>query len=108
MSLYDQSIFKKELYVFDSLSNTKILCEFFGTMAYVYITNWANVLHKELAEPYLNPLSIHSYAVACGMILTIIYYLGKDCSGAVYNPGLTVIFILFIISFYRLFFELKK
>jgi len=80
MSGYDQALFKPSLGVFGSVTKEKVVCEFAGTFALVYFSNWAYTNYR------LQDMSSSSYAVTMGLLMTILIYLGKDISGAIYNP----------------------
>ena len=67
-----------------ALRNT--LVEFFGTMALVYFSNWANLLYE------LEKLSLAGYGVVYGLILSVLIYIGLDTSGGHFDPSVTVSF----------------
>lgn len=65
-----------------ALRNTMV--EFFGTLALVYFSNWANLLYE------LNYLSLAGYGLVYGLVLSILIYIGLDTSGAHFDPSVTV------------------
>lgn len=67
------------------LAMRNILVEFFGTLALVYFSNWANLLYE------LELLSLAGYGLVYGLVLSILIYVGLDTSGAHFDPSVTVI-----------------
>lgn len=66
------------------LAMRNILVEFFGTLALVYFSNWANLLYE------LGLLSLAGYGLVYGLVLSILIYVGLDTSGAHFDPSVTV------------------
>lgn len=60
------------------------MVEFFGTLALVYFSNWANLLYE------LKMLSLAGYGIVYGLILSLLIYIGLDTSGGHYDPSVTV------------------
>jgi glycerol uptake facilitator-like aquaporin len=66
------------------LALRNIMVEFFGTLALVYFSNWANLLYE------LKMLSLAGYGIVYGLILSLLIYIGLDTSGGHYDPSVTV------------------
>jgi len=86
--LYDQSMFKPSLSVFKHLTKRKIVCEFLGTLAFVFFANWSYISFR------LNNQSASSYGLSVGLLHMSLIYLGKDISGAIYNPAMILALIM--------------
>jgi glycerol uptake facilitator-like aquaporin len=61
-----------------------ILIELGGTAALVYFTNWANILYE------LGQITMTSYALVFGLIMSVLVYVAQDKSGAHFDPSVTV------------------
>ena len=70
------------------LALRNIMVEFFGTLALVYFSNWANLLYE------LKMLSLAGYGIVYGLILSLLIYIGLDTSGGHYDPSVTVKIVL--------------
>lgn len=66
------------------LALRNIMVEFFGTLALVYFSNWANLLYE------LKMLSLAGYGIVYGLVLSLLIYIGLDTSGGHYDPSVTV------------------
>jgi len=79
MLIWIEYTFKPELFVFKTINSKKLICEFLLTFAYVFFSNWSFISYK------LSNENSSSYGLSVGFLIFILYYLGKDVSGAIFN-----------------------